>query len=273
MSSTLSARAPLKLPAHDRPLARTAWLMLALAAVTVALMAIDPRLFNGVSTWLKPLKFQLSLAVFLGTLALIMGQLTPAGRESRLAAAIRWFAIPTSLFEIAYIMLRAGLNEASHFNDADALGRTMFTLMGLAALFLTATAGLLAILTLRHARPAMAPIRLYVASGLMISAVLGIYTGAVIGDAGSHWVGGAPTDAGGLPLVSWVRDGGDLRVAHFFALHAMQIFPLLGLALIATSAIVRHGVLAITATAYTACVLALLWQAQRGEPFLPGLMA
>ena len=45
-----------------------------------------------------------------------------------------------------------------------------------------------------------------------------------------HWVGGVPTDAGGLPLFGWSRTGGDLRVPHFFATHVMQALPLLGLA-------------------------------------------
>ena len=56
--------------------------------------------------------------------------------------------------------------------------------------------------------------------------------GGYLGGANAHWVGGDATDAGGLPLVNWSRTGGDLRVAHFFGMHAMQVIPLLGAGLI-----------------------------------------
>ena len=36
----------------------------------------------------------------------------------------------------------------------------------------------------------------------------------------------AQTDVNGLWFFGWARDGGDLRVPHFFGLHAMQAVPL-----------------------------------------------
>ena len=45
---------------------------------------------------------------------------------------------------------------------------------------------------------------------------------------GGHWVDAPATDHGGIPLVGWTKQGGDLRVPHFFATHMMQVLPLMG---------------------------------------------
>jgi hypothetical protein len=37
-----------------------------------------------------------------------------------------------------------------------------------------------------------------------------------------HWVGGALTDSGDLPLAQWPHSSGDLRVAHVFSIHTMH---------------------------------------------------
>ncbi len=51
---------------------------------------------------------------------------------------------------------------------------------------------------------------------------------------GGHTVD-APDGVHGLPFVNWSTAFGDLRVAHFFALHSLQAFPLLGLLISHTS--------------------------------------
>ena len=79
---------------------------------------------------------------------------------------------------------------------------------------------------------------------------------------------GAPDGGPGLPGTGWSREHGDLRVPHFLGLHAMQVLPLLALALgrrrWPETTRVR---LTLTAAASYALLFALLlWQALRGQP-------
>ena len=84
--------------------------------------------------------------------------------------------------------------------------------------------------------------------------------------AGAHTVGAA--DGGpGLPGTGWSTEHGDLRVAHFLGLHALQALPLVALVLprrrFADATRVR---LILTAGgSYVALFGILLWQALRGQ--------
>ena len=86
---------------------------------------------------------------------------------------------------------------------------------------------------------------------------------------GGHTVG-APDGVPGLPFLNWSKAFGDLRIAHFFGVHSLQAFPLLGLLLSQTS-LNEHlqigGVVA-GAAVYTTIVWLMFRQAMAGRPLL-----
>lgn len=247
--------------------------MLLMAAITLVLAWLDPRLFQGVSTWAKPLKFQLSTGVYLLTLALFMAWLPAEKKQTWLARYVVWSAVAAGIFEVAYITWQGAFGLASHYNYAPPFYSTMYTLMGVGAVILTTASLALAIVIARSPTYAMPrAIKNAVVLGLVLTFVLGTGFGSYLGaQRAGHWVGGALTDAGGLPLVNWSRSGGDLRVAHFFGIHAMHFIPAIAaLAVAVRLPGAKHIASAwLVAAAFSVLTVWTFVQAAQGKPFVP----
>jgi hypothetical protein len=86
---------------------------------------------------------------------------------------------------------------------------------------------------------------------------------------GAHTVG-APDGGPGLPGTGWSTEHGDLRIAHFIGLHALQVLPLIAFMMRRRGLSVDTRVrLTLTAAgSYFTLVLILLLQALRGQPIL-----
>jgi hypothetical protein len=206
----------------------------ALLPVTGAAYLMDERLVNGINVWTKPLKFEFSLAVHFVTLALMLGLLTQAARGSRLVGWTLYAAAVSCVAELGYIALQSARGRASHFNADTPIEAALYNIMGIGALILTIAPIVVGIQIWRNGRAE-------IGEGLHRGAVLGLVLGgmATIFTAGflsssfivetGRWVNGVRNDAGGIPLMGWSGTGGDLRVPHFFALHLMQVLPVLGL--------------------------------------------
>ena len=101
--------------------------------------------------------------------------------------------------------------------------------MGVFAVHLTGASLVYAVLIARSDRAPRDPaLKLGLVLGLGLTFVLTLVIAGFMGQHGSHFVGGAGSDAGGLAVMGWARDGGDLRVAHFFGTHALHAVPLAG---------------------------------------------
>jgi hypothetical protein len=100
----------------------------------------------------------------------------------------------------------------------------------------------------------------------MTTGILGIATGGLVSSNQSHAVGG-PMEGSGLPLFGWSYEVGDLRVAHFLAIHAEQLLPLAAVALLRFWPRGAGRGVILVATTYVALVAAALLQAFVGLPF------
>lgn len=261
MSAVLSRRGILaEMQARQPLLALAGWAMLAVLVASLALLPFDPRQINGVSVWVKPGKFAASLLVWFWTLAWAWGVLAPAARESRAARIVLWGTLATGLFEQGWITLRAASGVPSHF-ATDPLGMALYPLMGVAAIALSLLAAWLGVMVLRQGDPAASRNwRLAVGLGLAIGGVLAAFTGASISAMQGPRIGGLATDAQGFAPFFWSRTGGDLRIAHFLGVHAMQVLP--ALALLGAGA----GLLGLAAAAWTGLALGAWAMALAGLP-------
>ncbi len=243
---------------------------LALMPLSLLSMAFDGRTLGGVSVWAKPLKFQLALALHAATLLWIFARLPGALARSPITRWVGAAVGVTILYEVAFIGIQASRGVRSHFNHATLFDEVGGSIMAFGAGVLTlapALVGALLLWRLMRDRKvdARTPLLLAMALGLVLSAVLGGMTGSAIGANQGPYVGAAVGPF--LPLTGWSLSGGDLRIAHFLGLHAMQAVPLAALAL-GHVLPPKSGVLAVAvfAAAWTWATLTALAAAQAGLP-------
>lgn len=257
--------------------ATTLWtgaaIMVALALPTLAAQALDPRTLIGVSVWNKALKFEISIAVHLATLALIIGLMTPQARASSLVRGAALVNVVAGVGEIAYILYQASRGRASHFNFETPFEIVMYALMGIGATSMVIATLMLGFSARKSLAPETGPgLKRGIVLGLTLGAALTLVVAGLLASSlltgPGHWIGGVRSDATGLPLIGWSTTGGDLRVPHFFATHLMQALPLLGLIADRLMRRVSASVVTIGAAFGVGVVVATFAQAMMGIPFL-----
>jgi hypothetical protein len=245
---------------------------LGLVPPTAFALLVDDRLWLGTPIWMKPLKFELSLAVFFATLALFARWLPAAVVHARWHGVYAGSVVVATVAEMAWILGAAALGTGSHFNQSTPLAATLFNLAGVLAIWFTASTALYGVLIWRSADGPRSPaVRLGVAAGLVLTFVLTVVFAATMARNGSHFVPASAPNAGGVWVMGWSRTAGDLRVAHFFGTHAMQAVP--AAALLAAALLKPRPATVATAgfvVAYVAVCVAIFVQGLAGQPFLPG---
>jgi hypothetical protein len=253
---------------RDRFLAWVGLGHLALAAVMGIAAAVDTRTILGINPWIKPVKFAVSIAIYVWTVAWLLGYVRAAA-----PGATRIISRGTGLAMVVEILCIAGQSARgvrSHFAVAAVFDETVFGVMGLMIGVNTVLAAWLLRLFLRRdtglARPHLWGIRL----GLILL-LLGSLEGALMIVRGGHAVG-APDGGRGLPFVNWSTEAGDLRVAHFLALHGLQALSLFGWVVSrrkgGTAPDGGTPWVAAFAVVYLALAGLAFWQAMAGRPLL-----
>lgn len=254
---------------RNRPLSTVALVNLGLAVLFTALLAVDGRTLLGRSVWLKPWKFAASIAVFTATMGWLLPSLRLGDRAER---TVSWVIAGAMTSEILLITAQAARGVRSHFNLATTLDASVFALMGISITVSTLAVTYVLWRTLRTP-PAVAPAyRWGISLGLLVF-VLASFEGGLMAARGSHTVGTA-VGGEGLPVVNWSLSGGDLRVAHFIGLHALQVLPLAGYAAARWGGLSTRGSLAAVggvATLHGGLVVATFVQALRGVPVVASL--
>lgn len=246
---------------------------LALVPPTVFALLVDDRLLYGIPIWVKPIKFEVSLAVFFATLAVFARWLPAATAGGRGHGALAIFVVAATAAEMAWILGAAALGTGSHFNQSTPVAAVLFALAGVLAVGFTAATAIYGVAIWRSPEGPRSPaVRLGVAAGLVLTFALTVVFAATMARNGSHLVPAGGSDAGGLPGMGWSRTAGDLRVAHFLGTHAMQAVP--AAALVAAALMPPRPAMAATAAfavAWIAFSVAVFGQALAGQPFLPGI--
>lgn len=242
--------------------------MVAVLPLLVA-ASLDPRLVNGISIWVKPIKFLVSLSLYFWTFAWVFGYLSPSAQRTRLGRYILGVTPVIAAFEMTWLIGMALLGQPSHFNRSSPLVGALYSAAGIGAVGLTIGILLQGILVARDRGVALAPaFRLALVLGALLAFAGTLFFGGSLGGKSGHWVGGVMSDAGGLPLVYWSTTGGDLRVPHFWATHASQLVPLAGLWVARRGG--RFGIpgVLLVGVAYAGFVVATYLQARAGHPFI-----
>lgn len=259
-----------------RPLVAFAATMGLWAVVCVVGLVVDPRTLAADPIWAKPLKFSISLALYALTLAWMLSLVRRA-----VLRRIGWWAgtigAGASLLEIAVISIQVVRGVGSHFNVSTPTNQLFYqlmaggvTLMYCATLLVGAAVAVFSTVQDRAVAWALRIGLVVALVGLSVGFLMVVPTTAQLADPasgtyGSHSVGGDDA-SGGVPFLGWNTVHGDLRVSHFIGMHALQVLPILALALPRTMpAATRLRIVVVAGATYAAVTAIALWQALRGQ--------
>jgi hypothetical protein len=209
----------------------------------------------NVNAWYKPFKFAFSTFLFAWAMAWYCYYLPNFNIK-----LFNWSIIILLGFEIAYIALQASKGQLSHYNLSTPVYSTLFSLMALAATLVTLYTAYIGLLFFKTDFPNLPNYYVWSIRFAIILFVVFSFEGFAMGSRLNHSVGSL-NDNSNWFIVGWSKTVGDLRVAHFIGMHALQILPILSFYVLKNTKLtiglsLIYGILA----------LATLIQALQGRP-------
>ncbi len=206
------------------------WIGLAHFVFAVACLAMsffDDRMLMGLNVWIKPLKFCISTGIYILSLGFMTSLYPFSIRKKRIInLTVAW----TLLIETFIIIYQGSRGVQSHYNQTSLVDGLLFAAMGI---LIAINVIIMLLFIIETARKKM-----HVAKSIQWSiflawsyVLIGSWVGGKMIGQLKHTVGAA--DGGpGIPFLNWSTIAGDLRIAHFFGLHAMQILPIFAFVLL-----------------------------------------
>ncbi len=208
--------------------------------VSILGLIIDVRILQYVPIWLKPFKFSISSMIFIGSILYFLKYISNQ-KFIHITNKIVSYGLMIELF---IIFLQAFRGRMSHFNNQTVEDMILFQIMAITIVCVWLGFGVYAWKLFKTSEYE----NVFFFKGLQVGAFITFLTmpfaftmpqpskaqlqeiiknksqiGLIVG---SHTVDEKdPTQT--YPLTGWAKTGGDLRIAHFLGLHALQILPIL----------------------------------------------
>lgn len=233
-------------------------LMLLGALITAILTLTSSIQVMGVNAFLKPMKFFLSGFILAWTMAFFMQYL----ENQKQVTIYNLVYVITISYELLAITWQAALGKQSHFNKDTQFDLIVFYLMGFMITVVTLWTAYIGYLFFVQ-KEFSVPMTLIwsIRLGLILTALFA-FEGGIMAGMLKHTIGGLDGSPG-LTVTNWSKQYGDLRVAHFFGIHALQIIPIASYFLAKN---VQH--VFIIAIVFFLFVTFTLVQAFMGRPFI-----
>lgn len=214
-------------------------------------------LVAGVNTWFKPFKFAVSIGIYCSTMAWFCCYLPSFNIK-----LFTWVNIFLFSFELLYIIIQAARGQESHFNQTTPFYRILFGGMAVAAIAITFYAAYVGIQFFRIDIRSLPTYYLWsIRLGIIIFVIFS-FEGLAMGGRQTHTIGNEVQNTF-LPFFKWNMKQGDLRVAHFIGMHALQIIPLLSFYILKNT----KAVVALSGI-YLLFAIFVLIQALQAKPFI-----